>query len=124
MITYKFNTKLQILEVIYEGSIQLNDLMEFGNEIYGNDSLPRQLLILTDVTKAQYNIKRSEFQIMIDMLKEHVKPFQLVKAAFIQNKPKETAYSLILEMKNKLPNYYHSVFSTREAALSWLLQKI
>ncbi|MFO7830044.1 MAG: hypothetical protein R6V23_15575 [Bacteroidales bacterium] len=121
MITYQFNEELQILEVTYLGAIKFNDLIEFGNNVYKDETLPRKLKILTDATNARYNIKHSDLKILINSLKEHVSVYESVKAAFIQDQPKETAFSLIVEMNAKIPNYYHAVFSTREAAFSWLL---
>ena len=51
MIEYEFNKKLNILEVIYEGEITLKDLLNYGNTLYEDSSLPRDLRVLTDVTK-------------------------------------------------------------------------
>jgi hypothetical protein len=51
MIEYKFNEELQILEVRYEGSIRISDLMKYGNSVFTDESLPRDLRILTDAKK-------------------------------------------------------------------------
>jgi len=121
MITYQFNNELQVLEVSYEGDIGFDEIIEFGDLVYTDPSLPQDLKILTDATIARYGLTHSELKDLINVLFEHVKAYHSIKAAFIQSQPKETAYSYIVEMEAKLPNYYHAVFSTREAALSWLL---
>lgn len=46
MITSNFNTELQLLEVSYSGNITMKDLVEFGNQIYGNKKLPRSYAYL------------------------------------------------------------------------------
>jgi hypothetical protein len=120
MIISQFNTDLNILDVTYFGKIEFIDLIEFGNTIYSDKSLPRNLKILTDVTKAEYLLKHSEFPSLVSALHKHISAYDSVSAAFIQNKPKETAYSMILELEAKIPNYHHAVFSTRESALNWL----
>ncbi len=43
MIEYKFNEELQILEVFYEGNINFNDLIDYGNSVFSDKSLPRDL---------------------------------------------------------------------------------
>jgi hypothetical protein len=121
MITSKFNTEKGILEVYYTGDIQFRDLIEFGNRIYTDTTLPRKLRMLTDVTHANYKIKINEFPGIIENLKMHLTAFEYIRAAFIQAKPKETAYSMLLTSQNPVKNYYHQVFSTREAALEWLI---
>jgi hypothetical protein len=122
MIYSKFNDELQILEVFYEGEITLNDLAEYGNNVCLDTSLPRNLRILTDATKASYNkLDPGQIPAVIELTKENIKPFQRVKAAFIQSKPIETALSHLLELEFDSDKYHHSVFSTRKAALDWLL---
>ncbi len=120
MIKYEFDSKLGILEIFYTGKIRLKDVIEFGNSIYTDNKLPRRLLMLTDVTNANYEIEVDDFSELIEHLKRHVSAFEYIKAAFIQSKPKETAYSMILSNENPIHNYYRAVFSTREAALEWL----
>lgn len=122
MINFEFNKELNILEVRYSGIISLNDLIEFGNQIYEDNSLPKKLFILTDVTQAEYHIGLNEFPELLNNLQKHVSRFEYVRAAFIQSRPKETAYSILLSTENHIDNYYHEVFYTREAALHWLIQ--
>jgi hypothetical protein len=123
MITRYFNHELQILEVKYEGDIYLKDLIEFGNEICNDQSLPRVLRILTDVTHGRYRISVNEFPELIRILEQHVSAFEQMKAAYIQENPRETAYSVLLEKRVSIPAYKHAVFASREAALHWLIEK-
>jgi hypothetical protein len=121
MIEYKFNEELQILEVLYEGPIRISDLMKYGNSVFTDESLPRDLRILTDAKKASYILLPEEIPQVVRMTLKHIKPYNKVKAAFIQSKPIETALSLLLELEIKSGKYKHSVFSSRQAALHWLL---
>lgn len=121
MITSEFNKETGILEVHYSGNISVSDLIEFGNTVYADQNLPRKLLILTDVKKANYLFRVGDFEEIFNNLKKHLSAFDYIKVAFIQAKPKETAYSILLSEKNPVKNYIRKVFSTRDAAISWLL---
>ncbi len=121
MIEYKFNEELQILEVFYEGTISISDLIDYGNSVFSDESLPRDLRILTDASKASYIILPEEIPQVIKLTLQHIKPYNKVKAAFIQSKPIETELSQLLELEFQSGKYEHSVFSSRQAALHWLL---
>jgi hypothetical protein len=121
MISYQYNHSKGFLEVFYTGVIVLEDLLEFGENIYSDASLPRNLYMITDATQAKYKITVSEFSTMFKSLKKHISAYELIKVAFIQSKPRETAISTLLSAQNPIPNYYHKVFSTWQAAENWLL---
>jgi len=86
-----------------------------------DNTLPRNLKILTDATSASYNLSRSEISEMLNILINQIKPYQSVKTALIHEKPVETALSLLVDNDKPITGYEHKVFSTREAALKWLL---
>ena len=122
MIEYWFNNKLQILEVTYSGDIYADDLIRYGEEIASNPELPEDVLrILTDVTAARYHIHPHENETLREALKRHTARFYMVRAAFLQTSPRETALSLLFSQNTGNPRYIHKVFSERDAALNWLL---
>lgn len=121
MIGMAYNENLHIVEVIYKGVIELEDIFEFGTNIEQNPYLPRKLRMLTDATQAKYNFSVDKIPLLAKNLEEHTKDFEWIKAAFIQSRPNETAISMILENENKSSHYIHRIFYTRESALEWLL---
>jgi len=122
MIDYWFNNELQILEVTYSGDIYADDLIRYGEEIASNQELPKDVLrILTDVTAARYQIYPHENEKLREALKRHTARFYMVRAAFLQTRPRETALSLLFSQNTGNPRYIHKVFSERDAALNWLL---
>ena len=121
MIRFKYNQELEMLEVTYSGNITLQELIGFGEQVYSDSSLPRNLKILTDVTNANYEISPDEFSELKRNLERHISAFDSVKAAYVHSKPKETAYSYIISQENSIPNYKRGVFSTIPAARNWLL---
>ena len=121
MISFEFNNDLDILEVNYEGNISFDEMMDYGEKITENKLLPRELKTLTDVTRAKYEIRVKDVPKIIESLKKTLKKYTFIKAAFIQTKSRETALSILLGNDNDIPNYHHSVFGSKEAALEWLL---
>lgn len=121
MITSTYNEKLNILEVIYKGKVSIEDLIEFGENFSKNKTLPRNIKMLTDARNAEYTFDLDKIYVMLEKLKEHMKNYEMVIAAFIQSKPNETALSQIVEDENRAPNYIHKIFNTRQSALDWLL---
>ncbi|MFP4367755.1 MAG: hypothetical protein ACLFQA_11735 [Bacteroidales bacterium] len=121
MIRFEFNDQLQILEVFYEGTINFIDLVDYGNKIFSNSSLPRDLKILTYASGAGYHLEHHELPLLTKKLEEHIRPYNKIRAAFIQSRPRETAYSILMEQEIAHDKYDHAVFSTRKAALEWLL---
>ncbi len=121
MISYQFNHNLQIIEVEYTGDVDLNQLLEYGERVKNDGSLPRDLLILTDATKANYLFDIAENSVMLETLKDQLKPYNSVRVAVIHSKPMETAMSMLVDADHKIADYNHMVFTTRRAALQWLL---
>lgn len=122
MITYHFNKKLNIVEATYSGKIFIQDLLEYGEKIAVDPDLPRDSLsIFTNVSRAEYEIAPVDYPQLVDALRSHVKGFNLVKASFLQETPRQTALSMLFGMELSIPNYLHKVFSEKEPAIEWLL---
>jgi hypothetical protein len=122
MITYYFNKDLNIVETTYSGKIFIQDLLEFGEKIAADPYLPRDILrIFTDVSRAEYEIAQADYPQLVDALRSHVKGFNIVIAAFLQETPRQTALSMLFGMDLSIPNYFHKVFSEKEPAIEWLL---
>ena len=122
MIECKFNDQMGILEVKYSGKVDVSQMFEYGESIAKNSSYPRKLKIITDVTEAEYDITKEDLRRVKEGLKIHTMSYEYLKVAFIHAKPKETAYSLLLEEDLPMDKYIHRIFYTKEAALDWLLQ--
>jgi hypothetical protein len=120
MIKYTFNEDLQILEVKYEGDIKTEDIINHGQFISKNNTLPRKLKILTDSRNVNYNISPDAIPELTKELKQNLTKYEFIMDAFLHSKPKETAYSILLEVEQKYNNYSHKVFTTKEAAIDWL----
>lgn len=121
MISMSFNEELEILEVVYQGDITLDDILEYGKKYRDMKYLPRKLNMITDATEANYLFGVSEIPILAKALRDNTKYFESIKSAMIQTRPIETAKSVVMNQENISPNYRHKVFSTRDSAIEWLL---
>jgi len=105
MITYYFNKDLNIVETTYSGKIFIQDLLEFGEKIAADPDLPRDVLrIFTNVSRAEYEISPAHYPQLVNALRSHVEGFKLVKAAFLQETPRQTALSMLFGMEMSIPN--------------------
>jgi hypothetical protein len=120
-ITYLFNQEKFLLEVIYEGIITLDELVEYGRQISSEKSLPRNLKIITDATRAKYNISPQEVNIVKEALMRDLEDFESIKFAYVYENPTGVALSLLLEQRMDSQNFKHKVFSTHSAAIEWLI---
>lgn len=122
MIDYSFNKKLGILEVTYKGIITVDELFDYGQMLYEDDSLPRDLKVLTDVTKGEYNILPEDITAILEKLRKHVSKYENMRVAFVHTNPKSLALSYLFERRLDTGKYQHRIFSTREGALNWLFK--
>ncbi len=122
MISSHYNTDLGILEVRYTGRLGYTELKNFHDRLTHDQDIPRELRILTDARDGEYEITEKDVALVLEDIHLQMKSFTYIKAAYIHTKPRETAISLITGEKNTVPNYFHKVFSTQEAALNWLIQ--
>ena len=123
MIKYHFNDDLQILEVIYKGDIKSEDPFKLTKYIRDDNKLPRKLKVLIDASNGNYNFDPASVGEFIKDINLTLKKYEFIKEAFIHSKPKETAYSILFASGQIESNYYHNIFSTKEAAFQWLIDK-
>src|SRR6056297_943149 len=119
MIQFNFNSDQGLLEVIYEGVIHAEDIISVSTHISESKDLPRNLRILTDARMATYDFSVQTAERLAELLENSIRKYDSIKDAFIHNHPRETAYSMLLELENRYDTYSHKVFTNREAAVSW-----
>ena len=120
MIQFSFNSDEGFLEVIYEGVIHADDIISVSTYISESKDLPRDLRILTDARMATYDFSPQTVERLAELLENSIRKYDCIKDAFIHKNPRETAYSMLLELENRYDTYSHKVFTNREAAVFWL----
>lgn len=122
MITFEFNTKLGILETTLTGKIGIDEIVQYYNQLKGNNDLPQNLKNLINSNKAQYSFLDKDLNTIANSIKELLDQLNSLQEAIVQTSPYETAMAMLYERMVYYNNYQFGVFSTREAAIEWLSQ--
>jgi hypothetical protein len=120
MIDSRFDEDERILYAISYGRVTLDEMLLQIEEYKSNDLLPRDLSILEDASNAKPVFSAAEFPLLIKKIEEALPMYNSIRHAVIHVDPVNTAYSLMFEKDIQFRNYQLKVFSTTEAAKSWL----
>lgn len=120
MVFAKFNHQTAILESKLEGKLTINELIESSHTIKENASYPRFLKILIDSKKAIANFSSNDLSLLADEHHKVVEKYDYIVTAIILETPKETAFAMLFQNLIKNGRSKFQLFSTREAAISWL----
>ena len=120
MVFAKFNHQTAILESKIEGELTVKELIKCSLTIKENSSYPRFLKILIDSKKAVANFPSNDISLLAEEHHKAVEKYDSIITAIILDTPKETAFAMLFQnlIKNKKSKF--QLFSTREAAISWL----
>lgn len=127
MINHSFNKQRQILGIVALDVVTVDQIIEYYISISKDNSLPRNLNILIDASKAKFQkgINKNEDEKVRLALKEALKVFDSICEAIIVDKPNETAISMLFrEYNQNIKNFSFEIFSTQKAAIKWLLNQI
>ncbi|MCD4698728.1 MAG: hypothetical protein K8S16_21055 [Bacteroidales bacterium] len=120
MINSELNSSTKILETTLSGLITIPEVKRHYTSIIYNKALPSRLKIIINSKDATYQFERADLIRIADSVKELLDHFDIVVEAIIESNPYETALAFMYEKRTKLPNFNFKVFSTREAAMTWL----
>lgn len=109
------------LEVSIKGNFEVNDYITLLQSIGQRTDLPEHLKVIVFDNGTQINIMQNDVALIEASKDKFVAQFTNVRQALVTQNPKMTALAYISIYANKNPNYKTSVFSTKEAALEWLL---
>jgi len=116
-----YNIEKDLVRVVFDGQIRVEAINRLIADLIRKEKLPQNLKVLIDSRRAKYDTKPGELPSIIKKLKEHNEKFESIKLTIIQQNPYETAISMIMQEYLKgLGNIYFKVFSTEQAAVSWL----
>lgn len=120
MIQTEFNFKTGILDAKYLGDINLQEFVEYIRATKENDSYPRTLKILSDGTKGNMIISPDDLPTIVEENFQSIARYDYIIDAIVLDSPKATALSLLFQQLSENKKYRFQIFSTREAAISWL----
>lgn len=120
MINLNYNSHKNRLDVIYSGTVTLEEIIDYIETVKNDKSLPRTLKILTTAINIVMDFKTEDLTKIVQAVTESIKNYDLMVDAFIVDKSKETAFSLLFSNISSRDNYRFSVFSTKKSAEAWL----
>jgi hypothetical protein len=116
-----FDNGLGILILEFENQLEPQLVIDYYNQLFNNTSYPRKLAVLCHVTSKSYSIKPGNLPEIIRSHSLACTKYEQLKEAFLAEDPYSTALTTLFSKKANCKNYRSAVFSTREAALKWLL---
>jgi len=123
MVELKFDPKIEILKVKFSGSISLEDIEDYVQQIVNLDNLPSNLDILNDMLEVDQYVSADEVNKILRTIQPHLANFNKVRVASVHEKPQSTAISTLIRERNKFENMEYRVYSSFEAGMKWLMIK-
>ena len=120
MVSAKFNHRTAILESKFEGELTVKELIACSITIKENASYPRFLKELIDSKDAIVNFSSNELSLLAEEHHKVVEKYDYIVTAILLDTPKETAFAMLFQNLIKNNKSKFQLFSTREAAISWL----
>ncbi len=122
MVEATFNKKKGILESMFIGDVTIKEIIDYITSIKNNKAYPRTLKVLTDARKSSMNFTISDLSLLVEENNKSLEKYDFIIDAIIIDSPKETALSILYKEFAEASNYKFNIFSTREAAIQWLLR--
>ena len=114
------NTEGSLLQTKQEGKVYLEDMLKGLQLIKASTQLPRNLKILEDSRQAQVMFSVKDLEFLLDNLDEAAANYESIKHAVLLTNPLSTVFAMLINSKKYTNHYELKVFTTREAAISWL----
>ncbi len=121
MIKAEFNPDTGILIATFEGVIRIKEIIDYMDATRQNLSYPRKLKILTDASDADYNFSPQDLHAVVEANNRSLEQYEYIIDAIIAANSKTTAITMLYQEFSRTQKYHFRVFSTREAALKWLI---
>ena len=122
MIEYLYDNKLEILKTNSKGILRIDDIVSHYYTIAKNNILTENLKILIDCRETKFDVEPDEIILINDAVKKALNKYAYIKEAILIEQPYETVLATIFEKGIKLDHYNFKIFSTENAALSWLVE--
>jgi hypothetical protein len=118
----KYNIEKDYVKVLIEGNVNAESIALLVTDIVNDrKKLPDKLKVLLDARRANFEGKPDDLKMIFKKIKENNKKFETIRLTIVLQNPYETAISIIMqEMLKDIANVYFKVFSTEQAAASWL----
>ena len=117
-----FDSNLGILILTVENQLAPQFVMDYYNDLSNNKEYPRDLRVICFISTTSYKIRPEDIDEMVDSLEKASNKYKRLTEAFVAEDPYSTVITTLFSEKAQIRNYRSKVFSTKEAALKWLLE--
>ncbi len=117
-----FDSSLGLLVLTVENELTPGAVIDYYNDLGKNKDYPRDLKVICFVTATNYIVKPDDLDEMVGALEKACESYKMLSEAFVAEDPYSTVITTLFSEKAKMANYRSKVFSTKEAALQWLLK--
>lgn len=122
MISYSLDDS-GIFYVKFSGIITVEDIEAYLLKFGTLSDLPEDFLSLYDLRDAEMNLDKDDILSISELTEKVTASYKTVRTAFLVNKPVITAYTYLFTTELAPDKTIREVFSTEEAALTWLAGK-
>jgi hypothetical protein len=118
----KYTVEKEFLKIWFDQVVDAESIASLISDIVKErEKLPGNLRVLVDARRSTFAGKPEDLKMILKKFREHYKKFEMIKLTIILQNPYETAISILMqEMLKDISNIYFRVFSTEQAAVSWL----
>lgn len=120
MIHSAYNKELNIVETQFKEEVSMHDIVDYLLAFKDETSYPRQLRTLIDARDATFSFSYKALKSFNKAKTESLKQYTIVVSAVVINSPATAAISTLYGAIARNKKYKYKVFSTHEAAISWL----
>lgn len=120
---YYYDNDIKVLTYNASGQIEKSYIINFYKHMGENDTYPRTLKTLIDARECTYKFEISDMDEMFAALTDALENYTMVREAIVVEKLFETVFATLFAEGMVHPKYKFKVFSTRQAALNWLLRQ-
>jgi hypothetical protein len=117
-----FDNNLGILVLTVENELSTQSVIDYYHNLATNSDYPRDLKVLCFITATSYPVKPEDVYAMVGSLEKTCSKYNSLTEAFVAEDPYATVITTLFSKKAKDSNYSSKVFSTKEAALKWLIE--
>jgi len=121
MVTAEFDHDTGILNSRFKDFVTLNEIIDYIDSTKLNRSYPRKLKIITDARGADFSFTPDDLPKIVEANNSSMEQYDFIIDAIITDDSKTTAISMLYQEFSRVPNYRFKVFSTRDAAINWLI---
>lgn len=110
------------LEVSLKGDIEFSDYVQLMQGVGASKKdLPTKLRVLGIDKGLTVKFSPSDTVKLSEIRKQAIEQFEDVRHAYVVADPKNTALAVLTTSVTQSPNYLVKIFSSKKAALEWLL---